>query len=407
MKILLINNNPVVSRLTALSARKEGVELDEIKDISELKNSDYNIIFVDLDSFTKNTANVLKNSNIKKRVCFYTQDDNKIDDVFNFEILKPFLPSEVSAIIRETKIEIEKEEEENQKQKDKDKNSEQNLDLDELISTKKDDLEPIKIEEDIKETKEEIKKEVQKEETQDEILDEINLAKEQIEEIKKEGLELFEQEEPIKIQETETKEPKIEELKTENIKKEINQEKDIEDSELFELDNDKDNNKEEDINNEIFVIETKEEESTKEDSELFNFDIESQEEINFEPVDNNIDSNKEDENNTKILDKDEISNIKNLLNEKDVPENLSLEDIMTPPNPLALADKETKKKKKKKKKIKKIKEIRDIKENIKEEDITTGTEVITKTIQAMPVEELRQLLRGTKIHITIEFPNDI
>ncbi len=404
MKILLINNNPVVSRLTALSARKEGVELDEIKDISELKNSDYNIIFVDLDSFTKNTANVLKNSNIKKRVCFYTQDDKEIDNVFNFEILKPFLPSEVSAIIRETKIEIEKEEE-NQKQKDK--NSEQNLDLDELISTKKDDLEPIKIEKDIKETKEEIKKEVQKDETQDEILDEINLAKEQIEEIKKEGLELFEQEEPIKIQETETKEPKTEKLKTENIKKEINQEKDIEDSELFELDKDKDNNKEEDINNEIFVIETKEEESTKEDSELFNFDIESQEEINFEPVDNNIDSNKEDKNNTKILDKDEISNIKNLLNEKDVPENLSLEDIMTPPNPLALADKETKKKKKKKKKIKKIKEIRDIKENIKEEDITTSTEVITKTIQAMPVEELRQLLRGTKIHITIEFPNDI
>jgi len=28
MKILLINTNPVVSRLTALSARKEGVELD-------------------------------------------------------------------------------------------------------------------------------------------------------------------------------------------------------------------------------------------------------------------------------------------------------------------------------------------------------------------------------------------
>ena len=34
MKILLVNSNPVVSRLTALSARKESVKLDEIKDIS-------------------------------------------------------------------------------------------------------------------------------------------------------------------------------------------------------------------------------------------------------------------------------------------------------------------------------------------------------------------------------------
>ncbi len=45
MKILLINTNPVVSRLTALSARKEGVELDEVRDVSEIDNIDiYDII---------------------------------------------------------------------------------------------------------------------------------------------------------------------------------------------------------------------------------------------------------------------------------------------------------------------------------------------------------------------------
>ncbi len=69
MKILLVNTNPVVSRLTALSARKEGIELDEIKDISEVDSvNDYNIVFIDSDINNRDIINFLKNSNIKRRV---------------------------------------------------------------------------------------------------------------------------------------------------------------------------------------------------------------------------------------------------------------------------------------------------------------------------------------------------
>jgi len=95
MKILLVNTNPVVSRLTALSARKEGIELDEIKDISEVDSvNDYNIVFIDSDINNRDIINFLKNSNIKRRVIFATQDEKNIDNIFNFTILKPFLPSE-------------------------------------------------------------------------------------------------------------------------------------------------------------------------------------------------------------------------------------------------------------------------------------------------------------------------
>jgi len=340
MKILLINSNPVVSRLTALSARKERIKLDEIKNISELKNSDYSIAFVDIESFNQEIANFLKNSNITKRVCFYTQDDKNIDKIFNFEILKPFLPSEVSAIIRDTKIEMEQEESlaldiGNSEQK------EEHLNLDELISTKRDDLEPLNI----------IEKSVIKDENEKEmekkLLDELIIPKEN-----------FDLEFKKQISTEKKKEPQIED-KIE-LKKEI--EKPI-DSELFVLDSD-----------------TKEDKSSK----VLSFDEESHNEFD-------LDTQKEKSKEIKILETDEISNIEKIVNSK-TSDDLSLDNIVE--TPIALTEAQNKKK------AKKI-------ENSQEEESKVAVDVITDTIKAMPIEELRQLLRGTKINITIEFPNDI
>jgi len=388
MKILLINSNPVVSRLTALSARKESVALDEIKDISELKNGNYNIVFVDAESFTKEISNFLKNSNITKRVCFYTQDDKNRDNIFNFEILKPFLPSEVSAILRDTKIEMEQEENldidiDNSKQK------EEYLDLSELISTKTDDLAPINL------IEKSIIKDENEKETEEKLLHELNIEKEQIDEIKKENLDL-ELETEIstkKIEEPKIKEPKIEEKilldkeirKLEPIKSEKIIENRVTNNELFEID---DNKTTENSNNELFILD---EEINRD--ELLNFDVESKNEIDFETIDTQKEESKD--NSTKILDKDEISNIKNLLN-NEISNDLSFDNIKTT-TPLALREST---KKKKNKKTKKIKEVQ-------QEEGKVAVDVITDTIKAMPVEELRALLRGTKINITIEFPNDI
>jgi hypothetical protein len=372
MKILLINSNPVVSRLTALSARKESVALDEIKDISELKNGDYHIVFVDAESFTKEISNFLKNSNITKRVCFYTQDDKNRDNIFNFEILKPFLPSEVSAILRDTKIEMEQEENldidiDNSKQK------EEYLNLSELISTKKDDLEPINL------IEKSVIEDTDEKETEEKLLHELSIAKEQIDEIKKENLDLeLETESPIERKE----EPKLEEKIELNkeIEKPIIKEEKITDNELFELDN---SDTIEDNDNELFTKKI-----DKTEDELLNFDLESKNEIDFDT-------------NTKILDKDEISNIKNLLN-NETSDDLSFDDmiITTTTTPVTSTEPTIETKKKKKKKEKKIKETQ-------REEGKVAVDVITDTIKAMPVEELRALLRGTKINITIEFPNDI
>ncbi|HHD80411.1 MAG TPA: hypothetical protein ENK99_02195 [Campylobacterales bacterium] len=371
MKILLINSNPVVSRLTALSARKESVELDEINHISELKNNNYNIVFVDIDSFNEETAKFLKNSNIKKRVCFYTQDNRDRDKIFNFEILKPFLPSEVSAIIRDAKIEMEQEDSFDLDNTEESKDD--YLNLDELISTKKDDLEPLNLIEEID----------TKEETKDKLLDELNIEKEQIDEIKKENLDLkLDTITPVKKEEPKQEE-KIE-LNKEVEKPTIKEDK-IRDNELFIIDDTP--SKEND--SELFTVDT-EKKIDKVENELLNFDLESKNEVNF---DNEI----KKDNSTKILDKNEIDNIKNLL-DSEAPDDLSLDDIIEPP--VALAEPKIESKKKKKKKVKKTEESQ-------KEESKVAVDVITDTIKAMPIEELRQLLRGTKINITIEFPNDI
>jgi hypothetical protein len=387
MKILLVNSNPVVSRLTALSARKESVKLDEIKDISELKNSDYDIVFVDFESYSRELSTVLGNSNISKRVLFHTQDDREKPEIFNITILKPFLPSEVSAVLRERKIELEK----NPPQEPE----EEYLDLNELIAEKKDDLTPITLEDD--KVKSQKKKEDIEVEPMPLIEDEIIEPKIEKEiEDKKDKIEL----EPTNIiDDKKLEEELLEELnqskdKIEKIEKspdlnivELPREEARDESKLFELDID-DNKESSSDTNELFEVDSEVDSSDELKDELLNFDIDSKDEVDF-------DTNLEDKS-TKILDGDEISNIKNLLNSEEIiDEDVSLEDVMTTTTPKEYIKLEKKTKKKKKKKAKKS-----------IDNPKLSSEVITDTLRAMPIDDLRRLLLGTKIHITIEFPKE-
>ncbi len=324
MRILLINSNPVVSRLTALSARKEGVPIDEIRDIADLKESDYNIVFIDSDSLNSEILTFLKKSNTKKRVIFHTQEDKDIDDIFNYTILKPFLPSEVSSILREAKMELDEEEYEQKTPK------EEYLNLNEIISTKKDDLAPLEIKEDkkftvLKGNEEKLLKElkVSKSKKEDKLDLNLDLDDDLLIKDDKEG--------------TTTK------------------------SELFELDREEDKNKR-DIQDEVLDL-----------------DKDSSSEVKFE-----------EKKDTKILDKEETLNIKSLLESEEPSDrnHLSLDDVVEPTTPPI--DMEIKEKKS---------------EESKRDEVVKR--VLKDTVVSLPIEELRQLLRGTKIHITIEFPKEV
>jgi len=426
MKILLINSNPVVSRLTTLSARKESVKLDEIKDISELKKSDYNIVFVDFESYNEEVSHILSNSNIPKRVLFYTQDDKDTPEIFNISILKPFLPSEVSAILRESKIKIEEE-----------SAKEEYVELNDLIADKKDDLTPITLGENITKTEE---KKVEKKTTKEEIkkhkkieekieLEPINLIKDEVSDKKTEDKKQNEEEKLLaELKNSKEKIKKIEQSPDLDIITEVSAEDAKDDIKLFEVDF---KEEKEDIadKNELFDLDN----TASPKDELLNFDIESKDEIDFEsdlfdeiPKEKEIkeeslkkdtikekdlkneskkeksieeESPKEEslikeipkEQSTKILNQDEISNIKNLLDDKETKEEMTLEDVMTTTSPKPLAIIEPKPPKKRNKKSKKS---------------NTGSKVLMKSLKSLPIDDLRRLLLGAEVHITIKFPKE-
>ncbi len=375
MKILLINNNPVVSRLTALSARKENIDIDEIQEITELNSDGYDIVFVDSDSLTKDVNDIIKEHlNVKKSVLFYADGDEEDKSIFDITILKPFLPSEVSAVIHSVE-EMEEKEEKKQddikdfnlldKSKEEDKEEEDKEGLVEL-----NDLVDIKDEQVVAETKDSFDKKLE---------------------------EAF----PLKIN---TLDDELFEDKESN-KEESIKDKTSKEKELFELDIRDD---ELTLDEELFAKEV-----TKVD-ELLDFEdniddlkldkikeettpiLEDELLMVLDDNENNKDKAKdltkveESEAETKILDKNEIENIKGLLSE-DIDNEMTLDDLMTPTK-IVESSKETEDKQEKKSE----------KEDNKESQIEKDT--LVKALSTLSVEALRGLFAGAEININIKFP---
>jgi len=101
MHILLINDNPVVSRLMALCVQNEDILLEEVKNIDNTNRDTYDIVFVDEASYRKTIQHLKHKLRIEKSILF-TNNDVKISD-FDMQIKKPFLPSEIKEIFKQIK----------------------------------------------------------------------------------------------------------------------------------------------------------------------------------------------------------------------------------------------------------------------------------------------------------------
>lgn len=97
MKILLINDNPVVSRMLALCTRDVHMQLDEVKRIDDIKDVAYDILFVDDASYVDNIDALLEDGSIRKKV-FISYDEDAAKG-FDETIKKPFLPSQIMKVI--------------------------------------------------------------------------------------------------------------------------------------------------------------------------------------------------------------------------------------------------------------------------------------------------------------------
>ena len=100
MNILLLNANPVVSRLISLCIREEGTVLEEITDMSMLKRDRYDIVFIDDNSYIPEVQDVLSNLKIGKKIFLSGRHGTVVAlEAFDEVIMKPFLPSQITAVI--------------------------------------------------------------------------------------------------------------------------------------------------------------------------------------------------------------------------------------------------------------------------------------------------------------------
>ena len=97
MNILLVNDNPVVSRLLALCTRDEHMVLEEVAGVDSIRHGSYDIVFVDEGSYEADVLNLSDVLTIGKKVLL-SNANVKTND-FDMTIKKPFLPSQIIEIL--------------------------------------------------------------------------------------------------------------------------------------------------------------------------------------------------------------------------------------------------------------------------------------------------------------------
>ena len=105
MNILLINTNPVVSRLVSLCVREDDIVLEEVTDMAAVTDERYDLLFVDDHSYVDEVKHRLPELSITKKVFLSSKHSEDVAlEFFDEVIKKPFLPSQITAVIEALKM---------------------------------------------------------------------------------------------------------------------------------------------------------------------------------------------------------------------------------------------------------------------------------------------------------------
>jgi len=103
VKILLVNFNPVVSRLFALCTRDPHIELDEVGDTRDIAHGKrYDLVFVDDASYVESVKEFLEEQSAGKKVYISYKAGNVPG--FDMTLKKPFLPSQILNIMGDVTV---------------------------------------------------------------------------------------------------------------------------------------------------------------------------------------------------------------------------------------------------------------------------------------------------------------
>ncbi|MEA3523672.1 MAG: hypothetical protein U9R50_11960, partial [Campylobacterota bacterium] len=95
MRVLLFNDNPVVTKLVTLSAQKTGDELEVCSELETLKSNEYDLLIVDDALYNDDNATVLATSITVRQKLFMANRGTKEPEDFEHIINKPFLPTDL------------------------------------------------------------------------------------------------------------------------------------------------------------------------------------------------------------------------------------------------------------------------------------------------------------------------
>ncbi len=100
MNILLINKNMVVSRLVQLCTKELNATLDERASIDDIAKAYYDVVIVDESALAPQLETSLEMLSVGSTVVL---NNNPLELMhrYDFELKKPFLPSDLSSILLE------------------------------------------------------------------------------------------------------------------------------------------------------------------------------------------------------------------------------------------------------------------------------------------------------------------
>jgi uncharacterized membrane protein len=95
VNILLINNNPVVSKLATLSSQKTSDELEIVEDIEDIATDKYDLLAIDDGIYSDELMEELKEKIQFTKSLFICSKKAEPEDGFSATIKKPFLPTDL------------------------------------------------------------------------------------------------------------------------------------------------------------------------------------------------------------------------------------------------------------------------------------------------------------------------
>ena len=103
MRLLLINNNPAVSRLIKLSVEKVGYEIDEFDDYGLVPLKSYDVVMVDNELYDETELSTLRENVGCEYFIYICQRGAKKPDFVNTALEKPFLPTDFLVLLEKVK----------------------------------------------------------------------------------------------------------------------------------------------------------------------------------------------------------------------------------------------------------------------------------------------------------------